>query len=42
MGSPAVDMGKYARNVAVEKNLRDLYERVNMLERELADLKNKN
>ena len=26
MGSPAVDMGKYARNVAVEKNLRDLYD----------------
>ncbi|MDE6629155.1 MAG: UDP-3-O-(3-hydroxymyristoyl)glucosamine N-acyltransferase, partial [Muribaculaceae bacterium] len=42
MGSPAIDMGKYARNVVVEKNLRDLYDRVTSLEKELASLKNAN
>lgn len=40
MGSPAIDMSRYARNVVVEKNLRDLYDRVRSLEKELESLKN--
>ncbi len=32
MGSPAIDMKKYARNLVYEKNLGELYERVKKLE----------
>lgn len=38
MGSPAIDMGRYARNAVVEKNLRDLYDRVRILEKEIREL----
>lgn len=35
MGSPAMDIKKYARQVVLEKNLQNLYDRVKVLETEL-------
>lgn len=37
MGSPAVDISKYARMVVLQKNLQELYERVKSLEKEVAE-----
>lgn len=36
MGSPAIDIKKYARQVVLEKNLQNLYDRVKALEAELS------
>lgn len=38
MGSPAIEMGKYARQVALSKNLPYLFDRLNQLEKRLAEL----
>ena len=35
MGSPAMDIKKYARQVVLEKNLQSLYDRVKAIEAEL-------
>ncbi len=37
MGSPAIDAGKYARQVVLEKNLQSLYDRVKALEAKLSN-----
>ena len=36
MGSPAVDMSKYARQIVLEKNLQSLFDRVKALEKEIS------
>lgn len=37
MGSPAVDISKYARQIVLQKNLQDLYDRVKALENAIAN-----
>ena len=38
LGSPAIDVHQYAKQVVLEKNLPSLYERLKALEKEIAQL----